>query len=200
MRARRGLGTGRTAARATAPTPGQEATAEVAATEVAATEVAATEVAEAVVAAAEGLDEPTTALASIGHHGPMEPERIAALSALGRIAIGTTALAAPGLVGRLWLGAGGSGPEAKLLMRALGARDLALGIGLRAALKHGAPVRGWLEGGALADAVDCGATLAARGSLPPVGRLLVAGIAGSAVVTGTWLARTLGTGAPSPHP
>lgn len=196
MRAGRGPGTGRIAARATAATPGQEATAEVAATEAAAAEATAE-----VVAAAEGLDEPhDAALASMGHHGPMEPERIAALSALGRIAIGTTALAAPGLLGRLWLGAGGSSPEAKLLMRALGARDLALGIGLRAALKRGAPVRGWLEGGAVADAVDCGATLAARGSIPPVSRLVVAGIAGSAVATGTWLARTLGTGAPPPHP
>lgn len=167
----------------------------------AATEAAAAEATAEVAAAAEGLDEPhDAALVSIGHHGPMEPERIAALSALGRIAIGATALAVPGLVGRLWLGAGGSSPEAKLLMRALGARDLALGVGLRAALKRGAPVRGWLEGGAVADAVDCGATLAARGSIPPVSRLVVAGIAGSAVAGGTWLARTLGTGAPPPHP
>jgi len=158
--------------------------------------------AEAVEAAErEGLREPDApALGGIGHHGLMEPERIAALSALGRIAVGTTALAAPGLVGRTWLGTGGRGPEAKLLMRALGARDLALGIGLRAALKRGAPVRGWLEGAAVADAVDCAATLAARGSIPPISRLVVAGIAGSAAAGGAWLARTLGVGAPAPHP
>ena len=62
----------------------------------------------------------------------------------------------------------------------LGARDLALGIGVILALRHDAPVRGWVEGSGLADAGDTLATLLAFGKLPKGGRWLVLLSAGGA--------------------
>jgi hypothetical protein len=51
-------------------------------------------------------------------------------------------------------------------MRGLASRDIALGIGLLVALDQGAPVRGWIEAGALADAGDA---LTALGSFKKFG-------------------------------
>ena len=71
-----------------------------------------------------------------------------------RIAIGAAALVAPGLGVRKWLGPDSDGPGARLLMRMAGGRDVALGIGTLFAVRHGSPVRGWLEAGMLADTTD----------------------------------------------
>ena len=78
--------------------------------------------------------------------------------ALGRIGVGTAFLVAPGVCLRLSLGAVESGPVTRMAARSVGARDVALGLGLLLALRHDAPVRGWLEAGALADAGDALAT------------------------------------------
>ena len=56
----------------------------------------------------------------------------------GRIAIGVVSLLAPGLVGRAMLGPDGDSGGIRLLLRAVGGRDLALGIGVLAALDRGA--------------------------------------------------------------
>jgi hypothetical protein len=94
--------------------------------------------------------------------------------AWSRIAIGITALVAPTLLLRPWVGRDFAWqPRAKLLARSLGARDLALGSGVILALKHDGPVRGWVEGSALADAGDCLSTLLAFGKLPNSTRWLV---------------------------
>lgn len=94
--------------------------------------------------------------------------------AWGRIAIGVTLLVAPTLPLRPWVGRDFAWePRAKLLARSLGARDLALGIGVILALKHDGPVRGWVEGSGLADAGDCLSTLLAFGTLPKSARWLV---------------------------
>jgi hypothetical protein len=53
-----------------------------------------------------------------------------------------------------------------VLARAFGARDLAIGLGVVIALDRGTPVRGWIEAGALADAIDTAASLLAGGSIP----------------------------------
>jgi hypothetical protein len=96
-----------------------------------------------------------------------------------RIGFGAGLVLAPGLVGRTWVvGDEAQRPAAKLLARALGVRDLALGLGIVIALDRGAPVRGWLEAAALSDAVDLVATLLA-GRAARRGVALVA--AGSAV-------------------
>ncbi|GAA1259954.1 hypothetical protein GCM10009609_23620 [Pseudonocardia aurantiaca] len=100
-----------------------------------------------------------------------------------RIAIGVTALVAPTVPLRPWVGRDVAW-QAKLLARSLGARDLALGIGLVLALRHDAPVRGWVEGGGVADAGDALATLLSFGKLPKGSRwpvlLSAAGAAASA--------------------
>ncbi len=109
--------------------------------------------------------------------------QLAASVAWGRVALGVTAMVAPTVPLRPWIGRNVAWrPQAKLLARALGARDVALGLGVILALRHGAPVRGWVEGGAMADAGDVIATLLAFPSLPKFGRLAVLGAAGGAVV------------------
>lgn len=102
--------------------------------------------------------------------------------ALGRVGFGVTALVAPSLPLRPWVGREIAWrPKAKLLGRALGGRDLALGIGVLLALRHDTPVRGWVEAGALADAGDVLATLCAFGTLPKKSRMMVLALAGGAV-------------------
>ena len=55
----------------------------------------------------------------------------------------------------------------KVLARAFGARDLAIGLGIVIALDRGTPVRGWIEAGALSDGIDTAASLLAGNSIPP---------------------------------
>jgi hypothetical protein len=103
-----------------------------------------------------------------------QARQLAETVAWGRIAIGITALVAPTLPLRPWVGRDFAWqPRAKLLARSLGARDLALGIGVIMAIKHDAPVRGWVEGSGVADAGDVLSTLLAFGKLPKSGRWLV---------------------------
>ena len=103
-----------------------------------------------------------------------QARQLAEAVAWGRIGIGVTALVAPALPLRPWVGRDFAWqPRAKLLARSLGARDLALGIGVILALRHDAPVRGWVEGSGLADTGDALATLLAFGKLPKGGRWMV---------------------------
>jgi hypothetical protein len=67
---------------------------------------------------------------------------------------------------RPWLGRGMGRPTEKLLARSLGGRDIALGLGAILAMDRGAPTRGWLEAGGLADAGDLLGTLLAFRALP----------------------------------
>jgi hypothetical protein len=109
--------------------------------------------------------------------------------AWSRIAIGVVALLAPAAPLRPWLGREFAGDSrAKLLARSLGARDLALGLGVILALRHEGPVRGWVEGAGMADAGDCLATLLAFGKLPKAGRWLVLGSAAGAAATARLIA------------
>jgi hypothetical protein len=101
---------------------------------------------------------------------------LAASVAWGRIGLGVTAMLTPAVPLRPWVGRDIAWrPRAKMLARALGARDIALGVGVIMALRHDAPVRGWVEGGGLADAGDLVATLLAFGTLPKFGRWAVLG-------------------------
>lgn len=101
-----------------------------------------------------------------------------------RVVLGATAMVAPSLPGRLWVGreAAASVPVG-VLARALGARDLALGLGAVLALRHGAPVRGWVEAGGLADAGDLVATLVALPHLPRRSRWVVVAVTAGAAVS-----------------
>ncbi len=55
--------------------------------------------------------------------------------AVSRVGVGVVAFAAPALVSRSWVGGAGGGPSGRVLGRALGGRDLALGLGALAALR-----------------------------------------------------------------
>jgi hypothetical protein len=121
----------------------------------------------------------------------VDPRDLAIAQARGRMAFGAAFLAAPGLAARAWVGDDARRPGAKVLCRALGARDLALGLGVVIAIDRGAPVRGWLEGSALADAFDFVATLVAGDALPPAGRRGVLGLAAGSAAVAAWLARTV---------
>jgi hypothetical protein len=121
----------------------------------------------------------------------MEPREVAVAIARGRIALGATALAAPGLASRLMFGPDGSRPGTKLLARMVGGRDMALGLGVVIALDRGAPVRGWLEASALADGVDLAGCLLARDEVPRATAIGTAALAGGAALVGIWLSRRL---------
>ena len=123
----------------------------------------------------------------------MEPRDLALLNARGRMAIGAALLVAPRLIGPMWIGDDGDRPAVKLLARALGVRDLVVGLGTAVALDRGAPVRGWLEGAAVADTVDFVATLAARDSIPQNGRRGVLLVAAVSAVSCALLSRALET-------
>lgn len=112
-----------------------------------------------------------------------QARQLARTVACGRIAIGVTALVAPSLPLRPWVGDLAGDRRGKLLARSLGARDLALGLGVILAMKHDAPVRGWVEGSGMADAGDVLGTLLAFPKLPKGGRWLVLLSAAGAVAT-----------------
>src|SRR3954465_12582473 len=67
----------------------------------------------------------------------------------GRVAIGVVSLLAPGLVGRAMIGPEGDSGGTRLFLRVVGARDLALGIGVLGALDRNAPVHGWRRAAAV---------------------------------------------------
>ena len=73
---------------------------------------------------------------------------------------------------------------APLFARMLGGRDIALGLGTVIALDRGKPVRGWLEGSVLADAVDCVACVLARGDMSPGAFSAAAGLGATSALLG----------------
>ena len=123
----------------------------------------------------------------------MEPRDLALLNARGRMAIGAALLVAPRLIGPMWVGDDGERPTVKQLARAVGVRDLVVGLGTAVALDRGAPVRGWLEGAAVADTVDFVATLATGDSIPRRARGGVLLIAAVSAVSCALLSRALET-------
>jgi hypothetical protein len=121
----------------------------------------------------------------------MDARTLAVAGARARIAIGIAAVVAPGPAARLMGGRSGSAGLAPVVVRMLGARDVALGLGAVIAIDRGAPVRGWLEGAALADTGDLVASVLGRGRLTPGAFKATAGIAGAAAALGALLARQL---------
>lgn len=121
-----------------------------------------------------------------GVRGPLR--RGAMAVAAGRVALGVIALARPSVPARPWVGDEADGVAAQVFGRALGARDLALGLGALAALRNApggpGPASAWVAAGALSDALDVAASLAAWRELPRAGRWLVVVSAGGAALTG----------------
>ncbi len=143
--------------------------------------------------------------------------------AVSRVGVGVVAFAAPALVSRSWVGGAGDGPSGRVLGRALGGRDLALGLGALAALRlprlqaavygeasppdpappspagpfgpdGSGPAAVWVGLAALADGLDLLTTVRAWHELPPLQRWLVALSSGGAAAVGAAAAAVLLTG------
>jgi hypothetical protein len=108
--------------------------------------------------------------------------------AAARVAIGVTALGWPAFPTRPWVGGTGDDLTARVFGRALGGRDLALGLGTLAALRGPAAeedtARAWIAVGALSDVLDVGISLMTWRELPKFTRWLVAGSAAGAAAAG----------------
>jgi hypothetical protein len=130
----------------------------------------------------------STAIPVLLHHG-------ARAVAAGRVALGLTALAWPSVPARPWVGAAADDLTTRVFGRALGARDVALGLGALAALRGqgagGGSARPWVAAGALSDALDVVASLSSWRELPRATRWLVVVSAGGAALTGAAWALTV---------
>lgn len=118
----------------------------------------------------------------------MSPLNAARAIAAGRLLIGAALVAAPQKTAAGWVGptvAGSGGGQA--LARGLGARDVALAIGLLVDSKH---TTTWLLAGVGADVVDFAAAAAAP-DLPRAGRIMTLAVAGGAALGGVALAVAL---------
>ena len=126
---------------------------------------------------------------------PVLIRRGATAVAAGRVAVGLTALARPSLPSRPWVGATPDDLTARVFGRALGARDLALGLGALAALRSrdGEEASAWVAAGALADALDVAASAMSWRDLPRLSRWLVVASAGAASCVGVVAAAYLAT-------
>jgi hypothetical protein len=108
--------------------------------------------------------------------------------AVGRVGLGVAALVSPSVPARPWVGSSADELGAQVFGRALGARDLALGLGALSAVRETSAgsrsVGAWYAAGALSDALDVAVTLATWRRLPRATRWLVAASAGGAAVAG----------------
>jgi hypothetical protein len=131
---------------------------------------------------------------------PVLLRRGATAVAAGRVAIGLAALARPSVPSRPWVGAAADDLAARVFGRALGARDLALGLGALAALQRRDGDAGqaseWVAAGALSDALDVAASLSSWQELPRLTRWLVVGSAGGAAIVGAAAAVSFRFGKP----
>jgi hypothetical protein len=104
---------------------------------------------------------------------------LAGLISFGRLLFGVAFIARPQLMERAWIGKQARLPGAQLLARAVGARDLVLGVGgLQALARDDGSARPWLAAAAVCDAVDFGATQTAGPTIPSQARRGVLAIAG----------------------
>src|SRR5918992_1783704 len=118
---------------------------------------------------------------------------LAVLISFGRFVFGVAFIAKPMLMERAWIGKQARVPGAQLLARAVGARDLVLGLGgLQAVTREDGSARPWLAAAAIWDAVDFGATWAARRGIPRQARSGVLAIAGVSAVMSALAAAGLG--------
>jgi hypothetical protein len=112
--------------------------------------------------------------------------------ALNRISFGIGLILAPSLYARSWVGSDAASQDAtKVLARALGARDLALGAGGLLALRAGdvERARRWFAAQGMTDAIDLVATVAAR-DVPKPARIFAGTMAGgSAAIAAGYVLR-----------
>jgi hypothetical protein len=118
---------------------------------------------------------------------------LAGLISFGRFVFGVAFIVEPKLMEPAWIGKQARLPGARLLTRAVGARDLALGLGgLQALTRDDGSARPWLAAAAVCDAVDFGATWTAGRGIPRQARTGVLAIAGVSSVLSAIAAVGLG--------
>jgi hypothetical protein len=125
----------------------------------------------------------------------MDVATLARSQTVNRVALGAGLIALPRLFGRIWSGREADDARAQVLSRALGVRDLALGVGGLLALRDGD--RRWASRAfaaqAAADAVDLVAILVAGRALGRPTRALAGTMAaGSAGVAAAYAWRLRG--------
>ncbi|MGI8946345.1 MAG: hypothetical protein ACR2GL_08925 [Thermoleophilaceae bacterium] len=117
---------------------------------------------------------------------------LTAAFALGRLAFGAGLLARPAQVAAGWLGEDAERQPVQIVIRAVGARDIALSAGTLAALGEPSSLRRWLAGAILSDLCDTVATLATPGSaLPGNARWGTAALGGGSALAGAALLATV---------
>lgn len=107
--------------------------------------------------------------------------------ALGRLAFGAAALAAPATTGRMLAGAGGATPDAQAFLRGMGGREVGLATGLLLARRGGASPKPWLLAGVLFDSGDVAGIAGAWREMDPGKRVPGVAMAGAAAVAGVVL-------------
>lgn len=123
---------------------------------------------------------------------------LAGVISFGRFLIGIAFIARPKLMDEGWIGRQARLPGAQVLARAVGSRDAAIGLGgVQAVMRNDGSARSWIAAGALCDAVDFGATLAAGRGIPRSSRRVVLAIAAGSATLSTLTALALRR---SPHP
>jgi hypothetical protein len=105
-----------------------------------------------------------------------------------RVAFGLAFLTMPGWTGRVWIGRDADRATVKLLTQAIGARDLAAGVGAFIAMRRGKPARGWFEAISLTDALDFTCALLAGDRLSPAARATVLVLAGGSAAQAAYAA------------
>ena len=121
----------------------------------------------------------------------MDTRTLTRLHGLARVGVGAALIAAPRAVTAPWLGRAARKPATQVPVRAMGARDLAIGLGLAYAAGQGYGARPWLWAGIISDAADFAATLRARDDLPALGVAGIAAMAGGSVLLELWLSSRL---------
>lgn len=117
-----------------------------------------------------------------------QAQTVARMLAAGRVLIGITMFAAPDLVAAPWIGKDSCTEGTRVVVRALGARDAALGAGTLAVAGDAAQLRRWLIASSASDAADFVATLS--GPRAPA-RSAVLGLAAAATITGVLAAASV---------
>lgn len=108
-----------------------------------------------------------------------------------RLGIGAALLLAPGTAGKIWVGPGADDRGAQVFARALGARDVALGLKTLSELGQKREMKHWLRLGAAADVADAAATAVAWRSLSPSRRVVMPLVAAAVGFVGWTVANTI---------
>jgi hypothetical protein len=111
---------------------------------------------------------------------------VAFAAARGLFGVGLIVL--PSRMGTSWIGPDAGRPPVQIVIRGLGARDVALAAGTILAALTNAPLRPWLVGSLGSDLTDVTSTLAVGGSLPRRARLGTVALGGASAAASAALA------------